>query len=158
MLGALMHGQNPDVDEVSGAMAPQPGEQSRITLLADEVANAVVVGGAAGVVRHRAGMDCRSVGASKQARLAGRDQGNLAIPCALQLRPPESWTSCDAAALRRGWGVGAPPTPLGPYLLCLRAVRYRDGESLDSPGRPLTSQSSASHCQTRTQSTRSSCG
>jgi hypothetical protein len=30
--------------------------------------------------------------------------------------------------------------------------------TLDSTGRPLTSQSSASHCQTRTQSTRSSCG
>jgi hypothetical protein len=38
------------------------------------------------------------------------------------------------------------------------SVRHRDGESLDSTGRPLTSQSSASHCQTRTQSTRSSCG
>ena len=71
-----------------GARDAQLGEESGTALLADEVADAVVICSAAGAVRHRAGMDCRGRW-RKQGRLGRREQESSTMLRMLHLHRDE---------------------------------------------------------------------
>ncbi len=61
------------------------GEEGGIAFLANEVADAMVVRSAAGVVRHRAGIDCRRRW-RKRARVGEREEEMLTMSRWLRLR------------------------------------------------------------------------